>query len=142
MSEFKTLVGNFMIAGILVISLFSFSIVLQKENGSVDPLSDNEIFSDSFSALIDNINNNTEDAEEKYDVFNSEDPKAGFASIVLFGIVSVGKSFSGIVFGTFSAIIKLPLIILGIPDTIYNQLLILLIISIIVAAWLLYKLGG
>ncbi len=142
MSEFKSLVGNFMIAGVLIMSLFSFSIVLQEENGAVDPLSDNEIFSDSFSALIDSITNSTREAEEKYDVFNSEDPKAGFGSIVLFGIVSVGKTFSGIVFGTFSAIIKLPLIMLGIPSSIYNQILVLLIISVIVAVWLLYKLGG
>lgn len=142
MSEFKDMVGNFVMAGLIVISLFSFAVVVQDENNAADPLRDNEIFNESFKVLLKTLETNTEDAESKYDVFNSEDPKPGFGSIVLFGIVSVGKTFSGIVFGTFSAIVRLPLIIFGIPATVYNQILVLLIITIIVSVWLLYKLGG
>ena len=142
MSEFKDMVGNFVMAGLIVISLFSFSVVVQDENNAADPLRNNEIFNESFKVLLETLETNTEDAESKYDVFNSEDPKPGFGSIVLFGIVSVGKTFSGIVFGTFSAIVRLPLIVFGIPATVYNQILVLLIITIIVSVWLLYKLGG
>lgn len=142
MSDFKSIVGNFVIAGLIIVSLFSFSIIVQEENNAVDPIKNNEVFNNSFTDLIDTLNSNTEEAEEKYDVFNSEDPKAGFGSIVLFGIVSVGKTFSGIIFGTFGAIIKLPLIVLGIPATVYSQIIVLLIIFVIVAVWLLYKLGG
>lgn len=142
MSEFKEMVGNFIIAALMIVSLFSFSVVLQEENNAVDPLKNNEVFNESFSGLINTLNSNSEDAEEKYGVFNSEEPKAGFGSIVLFGIVSVGKTFSGVIFGTFGAILKLPLIILGIPSTVYSQIIVLLIIFVIVSVWLLYKLGG
>lgn len=142
MSEFKAIVGNFIIAALMIVSLFSFSVVVQEENNAVDPLKNNQVFNESFSGLINTLNSNSEAAEEKYDVFNSEDPKPGFGSIVLFGIVSVGKTFSGVIFGTFGAIIKLPLIVLGIPATIYSQIIVLLIIIVIVSVWLLYKLGG
>jgi len=142
MSQFRGIVGNFIIAAVLVLSLFSFAIVVQEENNAADPLKNNEVFNDSFNKLIESVEISSAEAEDKYDVFNEEDPKAGFGSIVLFGIVSVGKTFSGIVFGTFIAVIRLPLVVLGIPATIYSQILTLLIISVIVSVWLLYKLGG
>ena len=142
MSRFQELVLNFSIVAIMVLSLFSFFIIVQEQNDAVDPLKDNVVFSDSFEQLIGTIENNTRDAEEKYGVFNDEDPKAGFGSIVLFGIVSVGKTFSSIIFGTFIAVIKLPLVILGIAPSVYNLILVILIISVIVSVWLLYKLGG
>lgn len=142
MSRFQELVLNFSIVAIMVLSLFSFFIIVQEQNDAVDPLKDNIVFSDSFEQLIGTIENNTRDAEEKYGVFNDEDPKAGVGSIVLFGIVSVGKTFSSIIFGTFIAVIKLPLVILGIAPSVYNLILVILIISVIVSVWLLYKLGG
>ncbi len=142
MSRFQELVLNFSIVAIMVLSLFSFFIIVQEQNDAVDPLKNNAVFSDSFEQLIGTIENNTRDAEEKYGVFNDEDPKAGVGSIVLFGIVSVGKTFSSIIFGTFIAVIRLPLVILGIAPSVYNLILVILIISVIVSVWLLYKLGG
>ncbi len=142
MSRFQELVVNFSIVAILVMSLFSFFIIVQEQNDAVDPLKNNAVFNNSFQQLIGTIENNTRDAEEKYGVFNDEDPKAGFGSIVLFGIVSVGKTFSSIIFGTFIAVVKLPLVILGIAPSVYNLILVILIISVIVSVWLLYKLGG
>ncbi len=142
MSRFQELVVNFSIVAILVMSLFSFFIIVQEQNDAVDPLKNNAVFNNSFQQLIGTIENNTRDAEEKYGVFNDEDPKAGVGSIVLFGIVSVGKTFSSIIFGTFIAVIKLPLVILGIAPSVYNLILVILIISVIVSVWLLYKLGG
>ncbi len=142
MGDFKEIVGKIVLAGLLLLALFSFIIIVQSDNDAVDKIADDSVFNSSLSGLIESIDDSTEAAEEKYDVFNSEDPKPGFGSIVLFGIVSVGKTFSNIVFGIFAAVIKLPLIILGVPSTVYNMIITLLIISVIVAVWLLYKLGG
>lgn len=133
---------NFMMTALLVMSLFSFTVITQEENNAVDPIKNNELFNSSFNNLIESIESSTSQAQDKYDVFNSEDPTPGFGSIVLFGIVSVGKTFSSIVFGTFGAIIKFPLVVFGIPQTVYNIILVLLIITVIVGVWLLYKLGG
>ncbi len=142
MGEFKNIVGKFLIVSIVILSLFSFVIIIQSDNESEDELREQAIFNDSFESLIETIDDSTEAAEEKYGVFNSEEPKRSIGSIVLFGIVSIGKTFSNIVFGVFGAIIKLPLTVLGIPSTIYSLILTWLIILVVVAVWLLYKLGG
>ena len=142
MAEFKDLTSKFLVSGILLISLFSFLIIFQSQNNAPNPLIEYNLFNESFKSLNLTIVDSTAVAEQKYGVFNSEEPRPGIGSIVLFGIVSVGKSFSGIIFGFFRAIIKLPFVMLGIDQTYYNLILMYLIITIIVAVWLLYKLGG
>lgn len=142
MGKFDGMVGKIFFTAIIMISILSYVIVMQAENSAEDPMINNTLFNESFVDLTANINSNTEDAQEKYSVFNSEEPKQGFGSIVLFGIVSVGKTFSSMIFGTIAIVVKLPLIILGVPESIYNLIIAWLIIVVLVAVWLLYKLGG
>lgn len=142
MAKFVDISGKFIVASLVIISLFSFLIIIQSDNSAEDPLIEDPLFNESLQLLLDEIAVSTQDAEEKYGVFNEEEPKPGFGSIVLFGVVSVGKTFSSIVFGFFGAIIKLPLVILGVSETVYSLVLTWLIIGIIVALWLFYKLGG
>ncbi len=142
MARFEKLVGTFVITALMILALTSWLVSVQDKNDAAQKIEDNAIFNDSLSGLTQVIETSNEEAESKYAVFNSEEPKTGFGSIVLFGIVSVGKSFSNIIFQFFGAIIKFPLIILGISATVYNLVLTWLIIIAIVAVWLLYKLGG
>ncbi len=142
MVKFEKLTGKFILSAMMIVSILSFIVITQSANNASDPIINQDIFSDSFSGLISEIENGTESANEKFGVFNSEQPKPGFGSIVLFGIVSVGKAFSQIITGFLTAIVKLPLAVLGIPPNIYNLVITWLIIALIVGAWLLYKLGG
>lgn len=142
MGKFDGLVGKFIVAAIMFLGLFNLIIMVQDNNNAVQPAAEDQLFNDSFSSLIEEIEESGDDAQEKYDVFNSEEPTPGFGSIVLFGVVSVGKSFSNIVFSFFGAMIRFPLAFLGIAPSIYNLILTWLIIVMIVAAWLLYKFGG
>lgn len=141
MGDFNKLVGKFLIAALLIAALFVFIITTQSDNDSVDPLRNQQTFNDSLESLLENIDESTASAEEKYGVFNSEEPKTGQAGINLYSVVSVGKTFSSIVFGFFGTIIKLPLIVLGIPPTVYSLLITWLIIFVIAALWVFYKYG-
>ncbi|KKK76325.1 hypothetical protein LCGC14_2864800 [marine sediment metagenome] len=142
MGEFNKILGRFFIIALICLALFNLIISAQEENNAENKLIDEEVFNSSFNKLLITVDNSTEKSQEKYDVFISEEPKTGFGSLVLFGIVSVGRTFSNVVFGTLSAIIRLPLIILGIPEQTLNLVIAWLIIVVIVAVWLLYKLGG
>ncbi len=142
MARFEELTGKFIISALFLISVFFFIISTQSSNNAPDPLINNNIFNESMGSLMDQIEEGTSSANEKFNTFNAEEPKPGFASIVLLGIVSVGKAFSQIIMGFFTSIIKLPVIVLGIPESAYNLILTWLVIIVIVGAWLLYKLGG
>ncbi len=142
MGQFDQIVKKFIVVALVFLGVFSLIITTQSSNDAQDPLSNNKEFSEIFGNLTATIDSSSVEANQKYGVFNEENPKVGFGSIVLFGIVSVGKSFSTIIFGIFEVIIKLPLIILGVPPSVYNLIITWLIIVVIVAVWLLYKLGG
>lgn len=142
MANFGDLIGKFVLVALFMISVFSFIVLTQEDNHATIKMTDNAIFNQSLGLLQVKIENSTASAQEKYNSFNSEDPPTGFSSIVLFGIVSVGKAFSEIIFGFFSAIIKLPLAVLGIPSSIYSLIITWLIIIVIIGVWLLYKIGG
>ena len=142
MVKFENLIGKFIIVVILFLGLFTYIVTIQSNNNAVQPVSQDPTFNDSFQGLIAQVEDNTEEAEEKYGVFNSEEPKSGFGSVILFSIVSVGKGFSSFTFGFLGAIIKLPLILFGIPIEIYNLIITWLIIGVVVSAYVLYKLGG
>ncbi len=142
MAGFKELFGKFIMIALILLPLMSIIVVLQDDNDSAQKLGENNVFNETFGELINVIGNATDEAGEKYDVFNQENPKPGFGSIVLFGIVSVGKTFSNVIFGFFLATIKLPLIVLGIPPSIYNLAITWLTVFVIIVVWLLYKLGG
>jgi len=141
MGDFNKLVGKFLIAALLISSLFIFIVTVQSDNESIDPLRNQESFNRSLESLLENIDESTASAEEKYGVFNSEEPQRGLGGINLYSVVSVGKTFSSIVFGFFGTIIKLPLIVLGIPSTVYSLLITWLIIFVIAALWVFYKYG-
>lgn len=142
MAKFEKVVWKSILISLLVISMFSFIVVVQFTNDAPDPISQDPIFNASFLALEQQIEEGTNDSQSKYGAFNSEEPKPGFGSIVLFAIVSVGKAFSQIVTGLLLTVIKLPLVVLGIPQSVYGLLLTWLLIAIMVGAWLLYKYGG
>lgn len=142
MAEFNKILGKFFVLALITVAMFNLIISTQEENNVQVQLIDEEVFNSSFQKLRISVDDSTEKSQEKYNVFISEEPKTGFGSLVLFGIVSVGRTFSNIVFGTLSAVIRLPLIILGIPESTINLIIAWLIIVVIVAVWLLYKLGG
>ena len=142
MAGFKELFGKFVMIVLIILPLMSIVVLLQEDNDSSQKLGENNVFNETFGGLVSVIDDATNEAGEKYDVFNQENPKPGFGSIVLFGIVSVGKTFSNVIFGFFLAIIKLPLIVFEIPQTIYNLLITWLTVFVIIVVWLLYKLGG
>lgn len=141
MASFEDLLGKFIVSVIMISSIFLFVVTVQSDNNAEQPIAENAMFNNSLQKINNQIENATSEAQEKYGTFNSEEPEVGLGSIVLVGIVSVGKTFSSIVFGFFAAVAKLPLVVLGIPASIYNLLITWLIIIVIVAAWLLYKFG-
>lgn len=142
MANYDNQIGKFILMGIVLLAILEFIVIAQQNNQAVNPVSSDARFNKTLNSLVLQVDTSTGLAQESYDSFNSEQPQTNIISIVMFSIVSVGKSFSVIMFGFFNVVVSLPLVMLGIPATIYNLILTWLIIAIIVAAWLLYKIGG
>ncbi len=134
--------SRFGLVALIVFGLFSFIVIVQSDNSAVQPLTEDSRFSDSFSNISEELADLEDTSQDQWDALKQEKSIVGFGSIVLFTPVNIGKTFGSLVFAMFELIIKLPVIILGIPLTVTSVLLSWLIISIVSALWIFWKLGG
>lgn len=142
MVKFLDIFGNFLFLALFITAGLSIVIVTQSDNDALQPISDNDLFNEASGNISATLSSLEDVSGLQYDQFTSEQPKAGFGSIVLFGIVSSGKTFGTVILGTFTVIIKLPLAVLGLPQTLISAIITWIIITLIISTWLLYKLGG
>lgn len=142
MVSFQELFGNFLWLGLFILAGFTFIIFVQDANNAAQPILENPLFNESFEDLTSTLSGLEDTSGIQYSQFIGEEPKVGFGSIVLFGIVSAGKTFGNVIIGMFTILIKLPLVVIGIPQTLFSVIITWIIISLIIGAWVLYKLGG
>ena len=140
--KFENIFGTFAFLGLMVLALFSVIIIVQRDNEATQPLADNELISGTYGSLNETIGSLEGTSSTQYSLFSKETPKPGFGAIVMYTIVSIGKTFGTIIFTFFTLIIKVPLIVLGIEQTIVAMIMSFLTISVVIALWVVYKFGG
>lgn len=142
MAQFYELFTNFMLIGLVVLSMFAFGVFFQDENGVDNKFIENTIMNSTYHSLYEDLNSLSEESQAQKTLFESENPTSGFGTILLFSIVSSGKVFNGMIVGVFNTIIKLPVVVLGIDPVIVSVISTMLILTIIIGLWIIYKLGG
>ncbi len=142
MSNFQNLVVNFLFIGLIVFGIFATVIIMQEDNNVDDKFIENELINDTYSTLqTDLLNFQTESQAQKL-LFEREQPTLGFGTLLFYSIISSGKVFNSMVGAMFNSLIKLPVVVLGIDPVIVSVISNLLILSIIIGLWIVYKVGG
>lgn len=142
MGKVESLFINFALAGLLILSILLFTLTLQQDNNATDLLTDNTLMNESIGDLQGDLGGMRDKAQAQRELFEEEKPTSGFGSLILFSIVSSGKVVTGMTFGIFNVLIKLPMILFGVDPIIASVISTILIISFIFGLWVLYKLGG
>lgn len=142
MANFQRLFNQYLFFGLFILAAMSFIIVIQGDNEAAQSFGADSKINLVYSNLTQSINSSENDSRSQYEIFMNEQPKAGAFSIVIFGIVAVGRTTGQIISNFFTIIIELPLVILQIPVSIFSILVIWTSISVVIALWLLYKFGG
>ena len=142
MAKFYDLFINWMLIGLVVLSMFAFGIFFQQDNSVEEPFIDNSLMNETYNKLQTDLGELRDQSQAQKTLFESENPTSGFGTILLFSIVSTGKVFNSMIIGTFNTLIKLPVVILGLDPVIISVLSTMLILTIIIGLWIVYKLGG
>ncbi len=142
MAKFEDIFGNFVMVSLMILALFSVIIIIQNDNNAPQPLVEDELFNSTYGSLNETIGSLEGSSSTQYNIFSKDSPKPGFGAIVMFTIVNVGKTFGNLIFVMFTLIIKLPLIVLGIDQTIVSMIISFLTITVVIALWIVYKFGG
>ena len=142
MAKFTDIFFSFMLVGLVVLSMFAFTSFFQEDNNVENPFIENTLMNDTYGSLQTDLGDLRDQSQTQKTLFESENPTSGFGTILLFSIVSTGKVFNGMIIGVFNTLIKLPVVILGLDPIIVSVLSTMLILSIIIGLWVVYKLGG
>ena len=142
MAKFYELFINFMLIGLVVLALFSFGAFFQEDNNIDNQFMENSLMNNTYGKLRTDLGGLRDQSQAQKTLFESENPTSGFGTILLFSIVSTGKVFNGMVIGVFNTLIKLPVVFLGLDPIIVSVISTMLILTIIIGLWIIYKLGG
>ena len=142
MAKFYELFVNFMLVGLVILSLFAFGSFFQSDNNIENQFMENSLMNDTYGTLRTDLGGLRDQSQAQKTLFESENPTSGFGTILLFSIVSTGKVFNGMIIGTFNTLIKLPIVFLGLDPIIVSIISTMLILTIIIGLWVVYKLGG
>lgn len=140
--NFNELFITFAFIGLIIVGFLGFAINFQQDNNVINGFDNNTLINNSYVDLQDELGSFRDQGQTQKDLFESENPTAGLGTILLFSIVSVGKVFNAMIVGVFNIVIKIPAVIFGIDPIILGVITTLLILSIVVSLWVLYKLGG
>lgn len=142
MVSFQKLIFTFMFIGLIIFSTLYFGALFLQENNAESNFMENELMNNTFSSLQTELDGFRDQSQRQKTLFESENPTSGFGTILLFSIVSSGKVFNSMLIGIFNIIIRLPVVFLGLDSAVVGTLSTMLVLSIIISLWVLYKLGG
>ena len=132
---------QFSLVGLLVLSMLSFIAISQSENNLNQSILDNDVINDTFIRLGTNLTDFSSAAQTQKDSFDADEPKEGFGTLLIFGIVSAGRKFISLIVVVYNILIALPAQILGVPVVVTSVMTGILLFSLIALGFKLYRAG-
>jgi len=141
-TSFRATWINFILIGILVFSLISFIVVFQEQNNVEGGILENELINSTFNDLAEELSTSGGDVQTQRESFEAEIPERGFGSLIIFTIVGVTQNFMSVIITIFNILIVLPAQIIGVSPIVISALGSILIVSLILLAWRVYRIGS
>ena len=135
---------SFVLLGLIVVGAISFVVQLQTEN-EITPITNDSQFGSLIGRiqldLDDSLKTSQATTNASQEAFQSEVPEPSFGSLIIFAIVGVVTTFTGILTGIYAILIVIPSQILQIPPILMSAIATLLGTLLILMAWRVYRAG-
>lgn len=137
--EFRKVFINMALLGLAILSILSFVIIFQADNNASEKIIDNEIINKTYYDLYGNLSTSQSIASQQNNIFGEVKPTESYGELQVDSVVSPTKAFKSFLLGVYNILIKLPSQFLGISTIVTSIITAILIISLIVGIWLLWK---
>jgi len=141
-TSFREIWTTFIIIGVLMFSMISFIVISQQNNDVENTILENPLINSTFVNLEQNLSVLEADTETQRDSFESEIPERGFGSLIIFSIVGITQKFTGLLIGIYNIFIVLPSSILGISPVVTSAMSSILLVSLLLLGWRVYRIGS
>lgn len=141
-TSFREVFVTFALIGVFVFAGISFIVTTQLDNDVENTILENEVINKTYTNLETDLGDFGSETQTQKESFESEIPERGFGSLIIFAIIGVGQRFTGMITGVYNIFIVLPASILGISPVVIGVLSAMLMVSLILLVWRLYRTGG
>ena len=141
MVEFRTLIIIGLLTGLFAFSLINFSVTLTNDNNATNIVMENDAINDTFGELGTELASEQDKGNSSKTLFESDIPLLGTDSFLFNSIIGVGKVFTGIWRNMYNLTFGLLADTLGISSVVLGVITTILLLTIILLAWGLYKTG-
>jgi hypothetical protein len=139
MANFEDYPKNFLLAGLFIICMITFAVMLGQNYGQDEALMKSDQI--DFSKLENQINQTSTDAQKWGEAFKSDNLFVTTGTLVLFSIWGIGKLIWGSVTSFTTIFLDGASSVLGVSPIVTGVAMALLIISLIFALWKVIKAG-
>lgn len=139
MANFEDYPKNFLLAGLFVICMITFAVMLGNNYGQSEALMKSDQI--DFSKLENQINQTSSDAQKWGEAFKSDNLFVATGTLVLFSIWGIGKLIWGSVTSFTTIFLDGASSVLGVSPIVTGVAMAILIISLIFALWKVIKAG-
>lgn len=145
MDGFKDVVVTIILVGLFGFALFAFAMQTQADNEVESPIKNEPLINETYNSLGGNVSSFRNRADTQNEVFEQDNPKAEFGSLVFSSIPGMLKVIRNSVLGIPNLIINLTSKYLFGGNTtlavITTGLVGILVLILILAAWRVIRLG-
>ena len=133
---------TFALIGIFILCMVNFGVQMALDNESNNSILDNAQINESFgSGLRANLSSFQGKSEAERGIFEKDNPKVGAGFFMLDAIMGAGRIFTGMIVGVFNLILMPLETIIGIDKAILGVIISILLVSLVLLAWRVYKAG-
>ncbi len=120
----------------------AFIATSQNDNGVDNTILENPLINSTFIKLGQNLTILENNTQTQRGNFESEIPERGFGSLIIFSIVGITQKFTGLLIGIYNIFIVLPSSILGVSQVVTSAISSILIVSLVLLGWRVYRIGS
>ncbi len=139
--KFNEMFVTFSLLGLIIFGTLTFMVSLQTQNGLTENILDDSVINKTYTNLSSKLIQSSDTANTTKTAFEKDIPEPSTFALVIFATIGVVQTITGMVLGVYNILIVLPATKLGIPQVVINVIGSLVIVSLVLGAWRLYRAG-
>jgi hypothetical protein len=141
MSGIRTIATSMALVALFFFCMLAFAVQTQTNNPTNSSLSTDPNFNATYQSISGAVASTSTVANATSSTFNSENPVISFGQIVMLSIVGVYKLITSTVISAFNIIAGISMTYLGIPPVVIGVIGGILVITLTLLAWRLWRWG-
>ncbi len=141
-ASFREFFILFTLVGVLVLATISFGVTFQEDNDVTNTILEDERINNTFIRLGGNLSDFESETQSQREVYESEIPERGLASLIIFSLVPIIQQFTAMIVGVFNILIVIPAEILGVPSVVLGTFEAIFLVTVIILGWRVLRIGS